>query len=128
MLRTITDFIPPYLYFQKSIQRTKATSFFRLCVKELPVEGAGSVWVIKLKDGREVTVRFLTAEDKERLGELFVSMSDEALKWGMPPYTKDVIERWINNIPNLIPLVVETSNRLVGYATIYKYRIRDEKA
>jgi putative acetyltransferase len=79
------------------------------------------VWVVKLKDGREVTVRFLTPEDKERLSELFASMSDEALKWGMPPYTKDVIERWINNIPNLIPIVAETNNRLVGYATIFKY-------
>jgi putative acetyltransferase len=79
------------------------------------------VWVVKLKDGREVTVRFLTVEDKERLGELFASISDEALKWGMPPYTKEVIERWMNNIPNLIPLVAEINNRLVGYATIFKY-------
>ena len=79
------------------------------------------MWLVRLKDGREVTVRFLTAEDKERLVEMFASMSDEALKWGMPPYTREVVERWINNIPSLIPLVAEDNNHIVGYATIYKH-------
>jgi len=79
------------------------------------------LWNVRLKDGREVTVRFLTLEDKERLVEMFSSMSDEALKWGMPPYTKEVIERWMSNFQNLIPLVAEHNNRLVGYAWIYKY-------
>ena len=78
------------------------------------------MWIVKLKDGREVTVRFLVLENKERL-EMFSSMSDEALKWGMPPYTREVIERWINNLPNLIPLVAEYNNCIVGYASIYKY-------
>jgi len=79
------------------------------------------LWNVKLKDGREATVRFLTLEDKEKLGEMFASMSDEALKWGMPPYTREVIERWMSNLPNLIPLVAEHSNRIVGYASIFKY-------
>lgn len=78
------------------------------------------MWIVKLKDGREVTVRFLVLENKERL-EMFSSMSDEALKWGMPPYTREVIERWINNLPNLIPLVAEYNNNIIGYASIYKY-------
>jgi len=78
------------------------------------------LWIVKLKDGREVTVRFLVLENKERL-EMFSSMSDEALKWGMPPYTREVIERWINNLPNLIPLVAEYNNNIIGYASIYKY-------
>ena len=79
------------------------------------------MWSVRLKDGREVTVKFLALEDKERLIELFASMSDEALRWGMPPYTREVIERWMSNIQNLIPLVAEHDNRMVGYASIYKY-------
>jgi putative acetyltransferase len=79
------------------------------------------LWHIKLKDDREVNVRFLNAEDKERLFEMFASMSDEALKWGMPPYTREVIERWMSNLPNLIALIAEYNNRIVGYATIFKY-------
>jgi len=79
------------------------------------------VWTVKLKNGREVIVRFLNAEDKEGLIQMFASMSDEALKWGLPPYTREVVERWINNLPNLISLVAGYENRLVGYATIFKY-------
>ena len=79
------------------------------------------MWLVNLKDCRKVTVRFLTSDDKERLIEMFGSMSDTALLWGMPPYNREVIERWINNIPNLIPLGAEENNHLVGYAAIYKY-------
>jgi putative acetyltransferase len=79
------------------------------------------VRTVRLKNGREVIVRFLTAEDKEGLVQMFASMSDEALQWGMPPYTREVVERWINNLPNLIALVAEHENRLVGYGTIFKY-------
>jgi len=79
------------------------------------------LWSVRLKDGREVTLRFLTLEDKEKLVEMFASMSDEALKWGMPPYTQEVIERWMSNLKNLIPLVAECNNRMVGYASIFKY-------
>jgi len=79
------------------------------------------LWSVKLKDGREVTVRFLTLDDKERLVEMFASMSDDAVKWGMPPYTREVIDRWMSNIQNLIPLVAEHNNRIVGYAWIYRF-------
>jgi len=80
------------------------------------------LWKVKLKDGREVTIRFLTANDKEALFQMFSSMSSEALKWSMAPYTMEVIQRWINNIKNLIPLVAEYNNRIVGYASIYKFQ------
>ena len=76
---------------------------------------------VRLKNGKEVILRSLTAEDEEGLVQMFDSMSDEALRWGLPPYTREVVERWINNLPNLIALVAEYENRLVGYATIYKY-------
>lgn len=79
------------------------------------------MWVIKLKDGREVTVRVLKVDDKEKLAELFASMSDEALRWGMPPYTREVIERWMNNLSNFISLVAEVNKDIVGYANIFKH-------
>ena len=76
---------------------------------------------VRLKDGREVTIRFMTIEDKEKLLEMFSSMSKEALRWSMAPYTREVIERWMNNIQNLIPLVAEHDNRIVGYGSILKF-------
>jgi hypothetical protein len=47
-------------------------------------------------------------------------MSEKALEWSGAPYAMDIILRWINNIQNLIPLVAEYHNRIVGYAVIAK--------
>lgn len=78
------------------------------------------MWKVNLKDGKEVGLRFLTPDDKERLFRMFSSMSEKALEWSGAPYTLDIILRWINNIQNLIPLVAEYHNRIVGYAVIAK--------
>jgi RimJ/RimL family protein N-acetyltransferase len=79
------------------------------------------MWKLKLRDGREVTTRLLTEKDKDGLLQMFSSMSGEALRWSMAPYTGEVIERWINSIPNLISLVAEHGKRIVGYTQIYKF-------
>lgn len=76
---------------------------------------------VRLEDGREVTIRFLTIEDREKLLEMFSSMSERSLRWSMAPYTREVIERWMNNIQNLIPLVAEHDNHIVGYACVHKF-------
>jgi len=74
-----------------------------------------------LKDGREVKLRFLKADDKNELFQMFSSMSDDALEWSMAPYTIDVIQRWISNLQNLIPLIAEYGKKVVGYAAIYRF-------
>ena len=79
------------------------------------------MWKVKLKDKREVTLRFISVSDKDALYHLFSSMSDEALKWSMAPYTIERIQRWIDNIQNLIALVAEYKNKIVGYSTLYKF-------
>jgi putative acetyltransferase len=48
-------------------------------------------------------------------------MSDEALKWSMAPYNMEKIQRWIDNIQNLVSLVAEYKGKIVGYAGIYKF-------
>ena len=75
---------------------------------------------VRLKDGREVAIRPLTAEDNEKIYEMFKAMSEEALRWSMPPYTRERIERWMSNIKNLIILGAEHDRRLIGYAQIGK--------
>jgi len=85
------------------------------------VEKMMEMWKSKLRDGREVIIRFLVEDDKNKLLQMFSSMSDKALEWSMAPYTIDVIQRWIGNIQNLIPLVAEYDNKIVGYASIYKF-------
>ncbi len=77
-------------------------------------------WKTILKDGREVVIRLLTPDDKDQLYAMFGSMSEEALRWSMAPYSEKVIERWINNYEHLIPLVAEFHNRIIGYSAIFK--------
>lgn len=76
---------------------------------------------VKLKDGRTVLVRELRLEDRDKLVEMYASLSGEALRWGMPPYTKEVVERWLSNLQNLITLVAFYDNRIVGDAHIHKF-------
>jgi len=78
------------------------------------------MWKAKLKDGKEVMLRFLRADDGNELFRMFSSMSDEALEWSGAPYTLDIIQKWISNIQNLITVVAECHNGIVGYAVVYK--------
>ncbi len=80
-----------------------------------------TMWKAKLRDNRQATLRLLSSNDDNRLFQLFSSMSDEALRWSMAPYTMDFIQRWIKNIQNAIPLVAEYKNKIVGYAVIHKF-------
>lgn len=75
----------------------------------------------ELKDGREVTLRLLEINDRERLLNLFSTMSEKALEWSMPPYSEVTIDRWLSNFERLIPLIAIYQNRIVGYAAIFKH-------
>lgn len=79
------------------------------------------MWKVKLKDGRQVTIRFLTVDDKDGLFCMFSSMSDKALEWSMAPYTIESVQRWIDNVKNYIPLVAEYKNKIVGLTAIYRF-------
>jgi putative acetyltransferase len=79
------------------------------------------MWKVTLKDGREVRLRFLTADDKENLFRMFSSMSEKALEWSMAPYTMENIERLISNIPTLVALVAEYQDKIVGLTNIHKF-------
>ena len=77
---------------------------------------------VELRDGRMVTLRSLKEEDQDSLLAMFSSMSEAALKWGMPPYTRETIERWIASIQSLISLVAIHEDRIVGYSAIFKHQ------
>jgi putative acetyltransferase len=74
-----------------------------------------------LRDNREVTLRLLQPDDRDRLLRLFSTMSAQALEWGMPPYTGDTIDRWLSNIEKSIPLVAVFDEKIVGFAAIYRH-------
>ena len=74
------------------------------------------------RDGRKVMIRKFKLEDKEKLFEFYESLSGEAVRWGMPPYTRDRLERgWLSNLQNLISVVAIYYDRIVGHAQIFKF-------
>ncbi len=79
-------------------------------------------WKVELKDRRLVTLRFLTLEDKEKILKMFSSMSDDTLRWSLPPYDEEWINRTLAIIENLIPLIAVHGERIVGSCTIAKSR------
>jgi putative acetyltransferase len=76
----------------------------------------------KLKDGRTVLIREFRIEDKEKFIEMYESLSVEALRWAMPPYTRERLEKgWLSNLQNLISIVAFYSDKIVGHAQIFKF-------
>jgi putative acetyltransferase len=76
---------------------------------------------VNLRDGRRVQIRPLQESDSEGLHGMYQSMSDDALRWSMAPYTEETIDRWIGNLPNLISLVAVHGGGIVGYASVQKF-------
>jgi RimJ/RimL family protein N-acetyltransferase len=74
---------------------------------------------VTLKDGSKVLVSAYKAEDFERVVEMFASLSDEALRWASPPYTKETIGRWTQDLENKTILVAHFQNRIVGYCMVH---------
>lgn len=53
---------------------------------------------------------------------MYESLSDEAVRWGMPPYTRERIERgWLSSLQNVIAFVALQDDRIVGHAQIVKF-------
>jgi RimJ/RimL family protein N-acetyltransferase len=78
--------------------------------------------VAKLKDGRQVVVRSFQLADKEGLIRFYESLSDSALRWALPPYTRERLEGgWLSNLQNLIILVAVHENQIVGHAQTFKF-------
>ena len=76
---------------------------------------------VTLRDGRRVHIRPLQESDSEGLHGMYQSMSDDALRWSMAPYTEETIDRWIGDLPNLISLVAVHSDEIIGYASVLKF-------
>ena len=74
---------------------------------------------IILKDGRNFTLRNLTQYDRDRLVEMFSTMSTDSLKWSMAPYTPARVQRWIDNLTNLLTLIAEFEGRIIGYTQVH---------
>jgi putative acetyltransferase len=77
--------------------------------------------LVKLTDGRHVLLRELQIEDGDRLIEMYASLSNGTLRWGLPPYTEERVGRWLNSLQNLTAIVALDDGRIVGHAQIFKF-------
>ncbi|MFW9959121.1 MAG: GNAT family N-acetyltransferase [Candidatus Odinarchaeota archaeon] len=76
-------------------------------------------WKEKLRNGREVVVRFLTHKDKELLLDMVNSFSDDVILWGNPPYDEAKIDRWMNGADRGLSLVAVYNRKFVGISASY---------
>lgn len=79
-------------------------------------------FTVKLKDGRTVQIRMFQPQDKEKLIEMYESLSDDAVRWGMPPYARERLEEgWFRNLQNITAIVAFYDDKTVGHAQIFKF-------
>jgi hypothetical protein len=76
---------------------------------------------VKLKDDRFVVIRDFQIADKEKLVEMYSSFPSEAVRWGMPPCTREVVDRWVSNLQDMTILVTVYDDKIVGHAQLYKF-------
>jgi hypothetical protein len=72
----------------------------------------------RLKDGRVVTVRSFKAEDFEAMLAMFQSLSAEALRYGVPPYDRARLERWVSGLEGGT-LLLAFDGKVVGVAMVF---------
>lgn len=73
----------------------------------------------QLKDGRVVTVRAFKPEDFDSMLAMFESLSKEALEFGLPPYDRPRLERWVSGLEGGILLLALDGAKVVGVAMIF---------
>lgn len=79
-------------------------------------------FTVKLKDGRNVKIRLFQPQDKDKLVEMYESLSSDAVRWGMPPYTRVRSEEgWFRNLQNITAIVAFYEDKIVGHAQIFKF-------
>lgn len=83
---------------------------------------------VGLKDGRVVRIRKFQMEDKEKFIEMYESLSDEAVRWGLPPYNRERLERgWLSNLQGIIAIIVFYKGKIVGMRRL-SFLILEERA
>ena len=73
---------------------------------------------VALKDGRRVKIRTYRPSDKEGLVSMYEGLSKESLRWSMPPYNRERIERMTSDLENRIIVLGLDGERVVGHLQI----------
>ena len=63
-------------------------------------------------------IRNYAAHYKEELISMYASLSQESLKWSLPPYNRGRIERWTSDLENSIILLAVDGRKVAGHLQI----------
>ncbi|HZY94558.1 MAG TPA: GNAT family N-acetyltransferase [Candidatus Bathyarchaeia archaeon] len=88
---------------------------------ESQVLSSSTMRSLSLKDGRKVVIRAYTPADKEGLVSMYADLSEETLRWSLPPYDRKKIERWTTDLENRIILLAFSGDKVVGHLQITSY-------
>jgi len=80
--------------------------------------------LLTLRDGRRATIRDLVFIDKEALVRFYSGLSEEVLRWALPPYDRARVERFFADPDHLVGLVAEFESEVVGHLHIFVYPSR----
>jgi len=73
----------------------------------------------RLKNGLLVIVREFKPEDFDGMVVMFKNLSGEALRFGLPPYDRPRLERWITGVGGGVLLLAFEHANVVGVAMVY---------
>jgi RimJ/RimL family protein N-acetyltransferase len=73
---------------------------------------------VSLKDGRKVKIRQYRPSDKEGVVSMYEGLSKESLRWSMPPYNRERIERMTSDLENRIIVLGFDGQRAVGHLQV----------
>lgn len=71
-----------------------------------------------MKDGRIVSVRSYKSDDFEAVVSMFGQLSKDALQYGLPPYDRAHLERWVSGLDGGIIVLALDRENVVGVAVI----------
>ena len=66
-----------------------------------------------------VTVREFRPDDFDDMLGMFQTLSEEALRFGLPPYDRPRLERWVTGLGGGILLLAITQAKVVGVAMVF---------
>ena len=73
---------------------------------------------VVLKDGRRVKIRTYKPSDKEELVSTYAGLLQESLRWSMPPYNRERIERMTSDLENRIIVLAFDGPKVAGHLQI----------
>ncbi|MGH7863989.1 MAG: GNAT family N-acetyltransferase, partial [Candidatus Binataceae bacterium] len=82
---------------------------------------------VKLRDGREVTVRIMDPADKAKILDFARSLAEDDLLFLRTDITDAaVVDTWTDNVKkgNTVTLLAEAGNKIAGYASVHREQAR----